>query len=218
MRIYLFIFFCLLLCKASAQEKKPPKYWGIHIGYGTQQTAPFHLPDYDFEQVHVLGQLGVKKLNFKHFDIHFLGELGYYYAQHQLINKWFTTTEYFKDFPENFQQDMLQKKSIHQVVFHAAFEISYFIHSKTQLIGYAAIGPMWTSRQTERLAKGIAFSDNIGLGIKFELNEKMWLSSLVTIRHESNADLQFSNSGHNTLGIRMGVVFNLVAQQKDEAK
>ena len=76
---------------------------------------------------------------------------------------------------------------------------------------------MWTSQQTERLAKGIAFSDNIGLGVKFKLSNRMWLSNLVIIRHESNANLKFPNSGHNTLGVRMGAVFNLTAPQKGEA-
>lgn len=192
-------------------------YWGVHFGYGTQQTAPFHLLDYDFEQVYVLAQLELKSIRYKKFDIYFLAEGGYYLAQHQLINKWFTTTESFKDFPDDFQQQMLAEKSIHQVVFHAAMEVTHFLNPKTQLFGYAAIGPMWTSQQTERLAKGLAFSDNIGLGVKFKLSNRMWLSNLVVIRHESNANLKFPNSGHNTLGVRMGMVFNLTAPQKGVA-
>lgn len=213
MRIYFLIFFSTIFLTTTAQEPKPPTYWGIHFGYGTQQTAPFHLLDYDFEQGHVLGQLGLKNIVLKKLHITLLAEGGYYYAQHQLINKWFTTTEFFSDFPDDFQQSMLQKKSIHQLVFHAAIELSHLITPKTQLFGYAAIGPMWTSQQTERLAKGIAFSDNIGVGLKFKLYQNMWLSNLVVLRHESNADLQFPNSGHNTLGVRIGVVFNLIDPQ-----
>lgn len=201
---------------AITQEAKLPRHWGIHFGYGTQQTAPFNSLEYTFEQVHMLGQFELKSIGYKKFNLQFLAEGGYYCARHQLINKWFTTTEFFKDFPDDFQQNMLEKKYVHQVIFHAAVEITRFITPKTQLFGYAAIGPMWTSKQTERLAKGFAFSDNIGLGLKFKLIKNMWLSSLVFLRHESNANLQFPNSGHNTLGVRMGVVFNLTAPQKGE--
>lgn len=198
----------------NAQEHKNQKRWGIQFGYGTQQTKPFHLLDYDFEQAYVIGQLLLKKTAFKNINVDIIAEGGYYLSTHQLINKWFTTTEYFKDFPANFQYEMLQKKDIHQLAMHLGTEISVFLNPKMQLYAYAAIGPMWVSQQTERLAKGLAFSDNIGFGIKRKLSAKTWLNATVVVRHESNANLKFPNSGHNTLGIRLGAVFNLTSQQK----
>ncbi len=218
MQINLLLVLCLTITNLTAQDIKKPKHWGIHFGYSTQQTAPFHSIDYDFEQGHVLGQFRLKNHTLKKIDIQFFAEGGYYYAQHQLINKWFTSTKFFNHFPEDFHQEMLQKKPIHQVVFHAAVEIVHFLNPKTQVFGYAAIGPIWTSQQTERLAKGFAFSDNIGVGVKFKLSQKMWLSNMVVIRHESNANLKFPNSGHNTLGVRVGVVFNLADPQKGAAQ
>ena len=215
MRIYFIFFLCLILTKISAQNEKKLKPWGLHFGYSTQQIAPFNLPDYEFTQGHILGQLSLKKYAYKKVDIHFMAEGGYYHAQHKLINKWFTSTTYFDHFPDSFHQEMLQHKSIHQVVLHAGVEITHFLNPKTQLFGYAAIGPMWTSQQTERLASGFAFSDNFGMGVKFKLTKNTWLSNLLVIRHESNANLAFPNSGHNTLGMRVGVVFNLIAPQKD---
>ncbi len=218
MQINLLFVLCFIFSNLTAQHIKKPKYWGIHFGYSTQQTEPFHSNDYDLEQGHVLGQLRLKNYTFKKAKIQFLAEGGYYYAQHQLINKWFTSTELFKDFPEDFHQEMLQKKPIHKLVFHAAVEIAQYLNPKTQVFGYAAIGPMWTSQQTERLAKGFAFSDNIGVGVKFKISRKIWLSNMVIIRHESNANLKFPNSGHNTLGVRLGIVFNLTAPQKGVAQ
>ena len=217
MQINLLFVLCLFFFNLTAQDIKKSKHWGIHFGYSTQQTVPFHSYDYDLEQGHVLGQLRLKNYTFKKVDVQFLAEGGYYYAQHQLINKWFTSSEFFNHFPENFHHQMLLKKPIHQVVFHAAVEIAHYLNPKTQVFGYAAIGPMWTSQLTERLAKGFAFSDNIGVGVKFKLSKKMWLSNMVIIRHESNVNLKFPNSGHNTLGVRLGVIFNLTAPQKGVA-
>jgi hypothetical protein len=67
---------------------------------------------------------------------------------------------------------------------------------------------MLVSHETERLAAGLAFSDNLGLGVKFNYNKKLQLKLSVFIRHESNANLKFPNSGHNSAGIRIGTFFN----------
>ena len=137
-----------------------------------------------------------------------LSELGYYFSKHQLLNKWFTTTTYFDDFPENFQQKMLENKTIHQLAAHLGITFNWYFNPRVAIFGYGSIGPMWTSQQTERLAAGLAFSDNIGLGIKVKHKEFFWISSTLVLRHESNADLKFPNSGHNTVGVRLGLLFN----------
>ena len=67
---------------------------------------------------------------------------------------------------------------------------------------------MWTSQETERLAAGFAFSDNIGLGVKVKYKQNFWISSALILRHESNANLKFPNSGHNSVGLRLGMMFN----------
>lgn len=214
---FLLTLFCFLTVFNTHAQKKDeikPKRWGIQFGYGTQQTAPFHNPDYFFEQGAIIGQVELKKLAYKKIQLSLLAEGGYFKSTHQLLNKWFTTTDYFKDFPADFQQRMLKRKNIHQVAFHVAVEASYQIHSQVNLFASAAIGPLWGFQQTERLAKGLAFSDNFALGISFKLSKNTWLSNAVIIRHESNADLKFPNSGHNTIGIRTGVVFNLTAPQR----
>ena len=203
-----------MLTELYSQESVLPNRWGIQLGYGTQQTSPFHSLDYDYQQGYILGHILLKKFTVKkiHFDL--IAEGGYYISTHQLINKWFTTTELYNDFEEDFQYQMLQKKDIQQLVAHLGLEAYHFIHQKIQLYAYAALGPMWVSQQTERLASGLAFSDNIGMGIKVKLKGETWMNTSLVLRHESNANLKFPNSGHNTLGVRLGVVFNLTSPQK----
>lgn len=209
----LFLFF-LLPFIGHAQKDTETLRWGVQLGYGTQQIKPFNLPDYFYKQGAVVGHVEVMKIHYKKIAFSLLAEVGYFKSTHQLLNKWFTTTTYFKHFPVDFQQNMMKKKDIHQVAFHIATEASYPICPKTRLFAYAALGPMWVSQETERLAQGFAFSDNIGLGIAIKLSKNTWLSNALVIRHESNLDLKFPNSGHNTLGVRMGIVFNLTAPQK----
>lgn len=192
----------------SAQEKPNPLYWGIQIGHSTQQIYPLKDKDYKLTQHHVIGHISLNQFQLGDFKLDILSELGYYFSKHQLLNKWFTTTTYFDDFPEDFQQKMLAKKTIHQLAAHLGMTFNWHFNPRVAVFGYGSIGPMWTSQQTERLAAGLAFSDNIGLGIKVKYNEYFWISSTLVLRHESNADLKFPNSGHNTVGVRLGLLFN----------
>ena len=192
----------------AGQEKPSLPDWGIHLGYATQQAFPFKDKDYKLTQYHILGHLRLKQLRLGNIKIEVLSELGYYFSKHQLLNKWFTTTSYFDDFQDDFQEKMLAEKNIHQLAMHLGVNLNWFLSSKIAVFGYGSIGPMWTSQITERLAAGFAFSDNIGLGIKVKYNEHVWISSTLVLRHESNADLKFPNSGHNSVGLRLGLVFN----------
>ena len=92
MRICFLLFLSLISKSLAAQDLENPKPWGLHFGYSTQQTIPFNLPDYHYTQVHILGQIPIKKYMYKKINLHFFVEGGYYHARHQLLNSWFTST------------------------------------------------------------------------------------------------------------------------------
>ena len=192
----------------AGQEEPSPPDWGIHLGYATQQAFPFNNEDYKLTQYHMLGHLRLQQFQLGGFEVDILSELGYYFSKHQLRNKWFTTTTYFDGFPDDFQEKMLAEKDIHQFAAHLGVSFNWFLNPKIAVFGYGSIGPMWTSQLTERLAAGFAFSDNIGVGLKVKYRKNIWISSTLVLRHESNADLKFPNSGHNTIGLRLGLVLN----------
>jgi hypothetical protein len=192
----------------AAQEAPNPADWGVHIGYATQQAFPFDNEDYKLIQHHILGHVRLQQFQLGSFKVDVLSELGYYFSKHQLLNKWFTTTSYFDDFPADFQEYAMTEKNIHQLAAHLGMTFNWFLNPKLAVFGYGSIGPMWTSKLTERLAADFAFSDNIGLGFKIQYNERLWISSTLVLRHESNANLKFPNSGHNSIGLRLGLVFN----------
>ena len=192
----------------AGQKESIPPNWGIHVGYATQQAFPFKNKDYTLTQNNILVCLRLQQFQLGSFKVDVLSELGYYFSKHQLRNKWFTTTSNFDDFPENFQEKMLVKKNIHQLATHLGVTLNWFLSSKIAVFGYGSVGPMWNSQETERLAAGFAFSDNIGLGMKLKYKKNFWISSTLILRHESNANLKFPNSGHNSVGLRLGMMFN----------
>ncbi|MDG1821764.1 MAG: acyloxyacyl hydrolase [Flavobacteriaceae bacterium] len=216
MRLISLSLLCVLfnLFTIQSQEKKTAKRWGVQFGLGTQQAKPFHSLDYDYQNAFILGQIQLKNFQLNKINLSILAEGGYYKGQHKLINKWFAGTDKFDGFPDDFQQQMLKEKDLHQLAIHLAAELSYYVKQRIMIYFYSAIGPLWTSKQTERLAAGFAFSDNIGIGYKLRLTRNTWLDNSMVLRHESNADLKFPNSGHNTLGVRLGLVFNLNPPQR----
>ena len=67
-------------------------------------------------------------------------------------------------------------------------------------------GPMISDKETERLAKGFAFSNVIALGISFKV-QKFEFDIRPNFRHVSNAGLSSPNIGFNTKNIEFGLSF-----------
>jgi hypothetical protein len=67
----------------------------------------------------------------------------------------------------------------------------------------ASTGPMISDGETERLAKGFAFSNVLALGICFKA-QKIEIEIRPNIRHVSNAGLSSPNIGFNTKNIEFG--------------
>ena len=128
----------------AAQEEPSPPDWGIHIGYASQQAFPFDNEDYTLTQHHILGHLRLQQFQLGSFKVDILSELGYYFSKHQLLNKWFTTTSFFGDFPADFQEYAMTEKNIHQLAAHLGMTFNWFLNPKIAVFGYSSIGPMWT--------------------------------------------------------------------------
>ncbi len=65
---------------------------------------------------------------------------------------------------------------------------------------------MITNKETERLAKGFAFSDIFGFGFQYKM-DRLVFEIRPGIRHVSNLDFQFPNCGHNSTTIDFGILF-----------
>ena len=76
------------------------------------------------------------------------------------------------------------------------------------LFALVSVGPMWSEAATERLARGFAFSDILGVGVGYRMGRAL-LEVRPGLRHESNAHLQLPNSGHNTTTLDLAVSFEL---------
>lgn len=119
----------------------------------------------------------------------------YYQAQHQLTNPWYKLDERDDAYARKIPQ-FEQPKTIREYALNVGFLPTFQIHPNIQLIGLANIGPMYSDTETERLARGIAFSDIAALGVLFQIST-LEIGILSGIRHVSNANLRLPNNGHN---------------------
>jgi hypothetical protein len=84
----------------------------------------------------------------------------------------------------------------------------YRSDKKMSFFMMGSVGPMISDTQTERLAKGFAFSDIIAAGVTYKTGKVMF-EVRPGLRHVSNANLQFPNCGHNSTNIDFGLFVKL---------
>ena len=195
----LFIFSCNLF---YAQNINPKLKVGFHYGFGNEiQTKDFsHTNDYYKVQLYYALKSGK---NFK-YEILVQPELNF--ATHQLLNVYFIGED-DPDYIEK-RQKFSNLRHIREYVLNVGFLVRKPISKAFSVYLLGSVGPMIIDEETERLSKGIAFSDVLALGFSFK-NGKMTFDLRPNIRHVSNAGLQSPNLGFNTLNIEFGFAFSI---------
>ena len=84
----------------------------------------------------------------------------------------------------------------------------YCLIKDASIYGIANIGPMYLPIETERQVKGLTFSDIFGIGLNYKIN-KFSLDFRGSIRHVSNAYIKTPNAGYNSIGLEVGVFYEL---------
>lgn len=179
---------------------------GFYYGEADQANFLFNNTDYLYETRMVkltvnrpFKQLG--KFRFE-FDV----GLAYYAATQQLLNLFFVTPD--EDNFMELRELFTQERSSNEYALHLGLIIRYTIKDALSVYFLGSVGPMYTDIETERLARGFAFSDIASLGIVYDWG-KWGIDLRLTARHNSNAGLQLPNSGVNSLGWETGVFARL---------
>ena len=175
---------------------------GLSYGFGSEIKNT----DYTYTNRYVKGQVYYTIKTTKNFQFQILVEPEINFATHQLLNLYFVTPD-----EPNFEERrarFTQLKDITEYVLHVGFIVRKPLSKQISIYALASVGPMFTNTETERLSSGFAFSDVLGLGISYKI-KRISLDFRPNLRHNSNAGLQNSNAGFNTLNYDFGVVFNL---------
>lgn len=203
MQKLLFLFVCLSVFSPFYSQESTSKYAvGLSYGFGSELKNT----DYSYTNRYLKGQGYYTIKTTKNFEFQILLEPEINFATHQLLNLYFVTPD-----EPNFEERrarFTQLKDITEYVLHVGFIVRKPLSKQISIYVLGSVGPMFTDTETERLSKGFAFSDVLGLGISWK-TKYVVLDLRPNLRHNSNAGLQNSNAGFNTLNCDFGVVFPL---------
>lgn len=193
-----FIGYSIVYCQVNDSR------YAIGLGFGLGNEIKN--TDYTYTNHYVKGQFyySLKQTNDFEFQIVLEPEINF--ATHQLLNLYFITPDE-PDFEEK-RTKFTKLKNIRELVLHCGLLIRKPLSEKLSVYVLGSVGPVFTDTETERLSKGFAFSDVIGLGISYKI-KKLILDFRPNFRHNSNAGLQNSNAGFNTLNYDFGIIFPL---------
>ncbi|WP_187388328.1 acyloxyacyl hydrolase [Seonamhaeicola marinus] len=200
-------FFLSSVFNLNAQIKKEHLKLGFSYGVGSQNKFPFNSKDYKHEVdfYKLLVNYTLKEKGNWSYEFHIEPSINI--VQHQLLNKWFikpTDSENYEALRELYTQN----REITEYVLNLGLLVRYKFYKDLSTYVIGSIGPMTSNKPTERLAKGYAFSDILGLGFSYEFN-KILLDFRCSIRHTSNLQFKTPNNGHNTSNIEFGAMFQL---------
>ncbi|PHR74542.1 MAG: hypothetical protein COA67_00240 [Lutibacter sp.] len=188
-----------------SQEKKTIKY-GFNYGIGKQGNFPVSDKDYLYELQFYKGQINyIFKTKGKFcFELNF--EPSIYISKHQLLNKNFITPYSGDDYLER-RERFTKKKTMKEYVLGVGIIARYNLVDNISIYALGSVGPMIIDTETERMAKGFAFSDVFSLGLSYKLNS-ITIDTRYGVRHVSNFNFQNPNSGYNSANFEIGVLIH----------
>lgn len=205
--IYLLFMCSTLLVAQETETKTKITHVGIHLGIASQNVFPLHNDNYSYNNTFIKFQYSTTIGKQNKFNFELLVEPSIYFSHHQLLNPYFIKETSSTNYLEQRAQFM-QPRTFEEYTMNIGIMASYPILNNINVYALASIGPMWGTKHTERLKKGFAFSDIIGIGLFYEKNYTRY-NLRCTLRHNSNANLAMPNNGHNSVGIETGVSFAL---------
>lgn len=193
----------LFISQSYGQVKLPPVRIGLESGVGTQQFFPYNNSDYSHN---VTGYKGLFNYSFKKsgkLSYELQLEPGIYKARHRLLNKYFVQPAFGANYLE-LREKFSQEKTISEYAFNIGILVRYNLKDQLSFFVLGSVGPMISDTDTERLARGFAFSDIFALGVSYKVGRIMF-ELRPGLRHVSNLNLKYPNSGHNSSNIDFGI-------------
>ncbi|WP_417887483.1 acyloxyacyl hydrolase [Zunongwangia sp.] len=176
---------------------------GFNFGFGSVDNPVFHDDDYFYEVQFRKFQLYYKLKSGKFVDFQLLFQPEFNTAKHQLTSDRYIVA---KDHPLYERREEMKKfKKFHEYIFNFGFQVSKnFSNNEVYLL--ASIGPGYFEKTTERMSKGIGFSDNLAIGYSRKI-QKYYIDTRLGYRHASNAEINEVNDGYDMLVIDLGIGF-----------
>jgi hypothetical protein len=189
---------------AFAQQNKDVIRIGFDFLAGNQLIFPFNDINYSHTQKGYRLQINYLLRNGK-FSYELQIEPSYYKAEHRMLNPDFILPTGGVDYMAE-RVMFMKERTINEYALNIGLVTRYNFNKNFSSYLLLSTGPMYTDKETERLAQGFAFSNLISLGLGYSTG-RLRFQFGPGIRHVSNANTHFPNGGHNSSTLDGGVTF-----------
>ena len=190
-----------------AQENVQGRFYqlGFNFGYASVDNFIFKDDDYYYEvylhKIQILYRIKSGKID---YDFIFQPEINR--AHHKLYNPWFAG---HPDVFSAYRTQLMTLKTINEYIMNCGVILRTSITENLNIYGLASIGPGYFDKGSERMAKGIGFSDNLALGLNYNFLKELVLDLRLGFRHVSNAEIKQPNEGYDAIEFNIGLAYRL---------
>tara|TARA_R110002073_G_scaffold334200_2_gene523220 strand:- start:3535 stop:4185 length:651 start_codon:yes stop_codon:yes gene_type:complete len=201
--IFIISLFFISFAYSQSDEKSSRKLKKVGFLYNSakQNNVLFFDDDYDYKTSVFKAQFFYHLKQGKKWSINLIFQPQFQIAKHQLLNEQFITPD-----EPNFEElraHLTQKKTISFYAFELGLQFRRKLFKQVFFEATLGLGAGYIDVESERLAQGFTFLENISLGLTHTLkNSEFYLGT--NIGHVSNLDFQLPNSGYNVLGFEIG--------------
>lgn len=205
--LFLLLHLHVLFGQDAGIRSRPPARVGVNVGTASHRHFPFEKGDYAYANHSIKFQYNRHWIQKRKLSYEILIEPSIYFANHQLLNQNYIQPGRGPDYLEQ-RERFIQPRSFTEYAINVGVLMRYPVAGGFSAYLLGSIGPMLATDDTERLKKGFAFSDILGLGFAYQPG-KVAFDLRFTYRHNSNANLSKPNNGHDSVGLEAGVSVQL---------
>ena len=174
---------------------------GILYSDAKQNNFLFTDPDYNYKTNLLKFQFFYQLKKNKNWRMNLVLQPQIQSIKHQLLNEQFITPEDINY--EFYREKFTQKKHISLYAFELGIQVSKLVFKNVSFETILGLGAAYIDVETERLARGFTFIENISIGLAHSSNNsEIYIGS--HFGHISNLNIKLPNSGYNILGFEIG--------------
>ncbi len=204
--IFYILFLFILVQSACAQDDaERSNKLGFIVGTASQRNFPGASRDYEYETTSYRIQYERLLGERDKWDFSLIVEPGIFTVDHRLLNEFFIkpSTPDFPQARERFQQP----RRFTEYALNVGLKAAYGVTAHWDIYAMGSTGPMYGSQTTERLKRGLSFSNIFGIGTQYQIFNQLQIDLRCSVRHTSNAGTRKPNTGHNSLLLETGVSY-----------
>lgn len=201
----LFFFSFVNAQNEDGHERKLKKV-GFLFNSAKQNNILFSDKDYDYKTRVVKAQLFYHLDTLKNWEFNLLVQPQFQIAEHQLLNPFFVTPDEpnYLELRERFTQQKAISLYALELGFQLRRKLFYQVYFEVTL----GLGAGYIDVETERLAQGFTFIENLSLGLTHDWHSnELYIGT--NVGHVSNFNIQMPNSGYNIFGLEIGYRISL---------